>query len=442
MRHVGFLAVTLLLPFSVFAAQSDLDQMRVDMIVKAFNSKPNEFVEPITASEVKIKNGVGRADLNKKVKYSYYINTERPSDPKSPIVMIPMATSRYAPTYYQTDEWWDAHKAELDAAKRNGTQAPRQDSKEVAAWLKENKLSTNPLVFKINENKIVETQRLQDFLYDYYEKNFAKDGKITLYRGGEKETETQDWLRGVRPRGVRYWSPTANYAWRYARKNNNFMNDLLDGKPPIYVFELSMQEFWRLTHEGRYPDLTLGTELTKLAHRNFDSRGVFTDDLSGGKDYMGIGKLGVEFELRSNSAGAKAMTPHFKRAITIEELVKDRVQIIRDTAERLVKMRPTEEGDIRKDFLARERQTILEGKIIYAVQNKLSQPTITELLDQWKPGRPSQEITDTFSGSDFRALVLTKAENAPKDSLNKAAELQHLEDVFLPRLMCSKVFGG
>ncbi|MBO9667441.1 MAG: hypothetical protein J7501_11600, partial [Bdellovibrio sp.] len=291
LKHISTWILSALYPLTAFAGAADLDAKRTEMIVKAFNSKSEEFVAPITADDVKIKNGVGRADLNKEVKYSYYINTEHPGDPKSPIVMIPMATSRYAPTYYQTDDWWDAHKAELDAAKRNGTQAPRQDSKEVAAWLKKNKLSTNPLVFKIGEDKKVETQRLQDFLYDYYVNNYAKDGKITLYRGGEKPTETGDWLQGTRPRGVRYWTPTANYAWRYARKNQGFIKDLFDGKPSIYVFEMTVQEFWALTHEGRYPDLTLGTELTKQAHRNFDATGVFTDDIGGGKDYMGIGKL-------------------------------------------------------------------------------------------------------------------------------------------------------
>lgn len=431
----------LLAPMLAFAQEKSADETRRDLIVKAFNENAQEFVDTITAADVRIKDGTGRVDVNKKVKYSYYIHTENPADPKSPITLIPMATSRYAPTYYQTDEWWDAHKAEIDAAKAKGVRPPQQDSAEVAAWLKEMKLSTNPIILKIGADQKITSQKLQQFLSEYYMKNFVQDGKVVLYRGGERETETGDWLRGVRPRGSRYWTPTANYAWRYARKNPTFLKDLIEGKPAVYVFEVPLAEFKRLTQEGRYPDLTLGTELTKQAHNNFDSRGTFTDNIGGGLDYMGIGKVGVEFEVRSNSAGANTMAQYFKRVVTIEELVADRVKIIRETSERVQKMRPQNAASTRASFLAREQKTIIEGKLLYAVQNQFSQETARALFDDYSRASAANELTDSLSGEDFRTLINQKIVRLESKPAQASEELRKLEKAFSSSaITCDKVF--
>lgn len=431
-----------LAPMLCFAQDKSADEIRRDLIVKAFQANAQEFVDEVTAEDIRIKDGSGRADVNKKVKYSYYIHTENPADPKSPIVLIPMATSRYAPTYYQTDEWWDAHKAEIDAAKAKGVRPPQQDSAEVAAWLKEMKLSTNPIVLKIDANQRISSVRLQEYLSDYYIQNFAQDGKVTLYRGGERETETGDWLRGVRPKGSRYWTPTANYGWRYARKNATFLKDLINGKPAIYVFEVPLAEFKRLTREGRYPDLTLGTELTKQAHNNFDMRGTFTDNIGGGLDYMGIGKVGVEFEVRSNSAGANSMAQYFKRVITIQELVTDRVKIIRETSARVQKMRPANAEQTRAAFLAREEKTVIEGKLLYAVQNNFSKEAAVAMLSAYRSARGPAELTDSLSGENFESLINQKISALQSKPAQLDEELRKLESVFKDAaLICGKAFN-
>lgn len=431
-----------LAPMLAFAQERTADDVRRDLIVRAFNANAHEFVDTITAEDVRIKDGTGRVDVNKKVKYSYFIHTDNPADPKSPITLIPMATSRYAPTYYQTDEWWDAHKAEIDAAKAKGVRPPQQDSAEVAAWLKEMKLSTNPVVLKIGADQRISSVRLQEFLSDYYLANFAQNGKVVLYRGGERETETGDWLRGVRPRGARYWTPTANYAWRYARKNPTFLKDLIEGKPAIYAFEVPLAEFRRLTREGRYPDLTLGTELTKQAHNNFDYKGTFTDNIGGGLDYMGIGKVGVEFELRSNSAGANTMAQYFKRVVTIQELVSDRVKIIRETSERVQKMRPQNASATRDAFLAREKKTVIEGKLLYAVQNNFSRETTQALYDQYNRSVGANELTDSLSGENFNSLITQKMSTLDSKPTKASEEMKRLEFEFSGSAMtCDKALN-
>lgn len=430
-----------LLPLLAFAQEKSVDDARRELIAKAFNSNSQEFVGTITADDIKIKDGIGRVDVNKEVKYSYFVHTENPADPKSPITLIPMATSRYAPTYYQTDEWWDAHKAEIDEAKRKGVRPPQQDSAEVAGWLKKMKLSTNPIVLKIDTNQRISSVRLQEFLSEYYMKNFVQDGKVVLYRGGERATETGDWLRGVRPKGSRYWTPTANYGWRYARKNATFLQELIDGKPPIYVFEVPLAEFKRLTQEGRWPDLTLGTELTKQAHNNFDMRGVFTDNIGGGLDYMGIGKIGVEFEIRSNSAGANSMAQYFKRVVTIQELVADRVKIIRETSARVQQMRPQSAEATRAAFLAREEKTVLEGKFLYAVQNGFSKETANAMLLAMQQARGPAELTDSLSGENFSVLIQQRIASLASKPGQMSEELQKLEVAFAKSAMtCNGIF--
>ncbi|MBO9667522.1 MAG: hypothetical protein J7501_12005, partial [Bdellovibrio sp.] len=153
--------------------------------------------------------------------------------------------------------------------------------------------------------------------------------------------------------------------------------------------------------------------------------------------------LGIEFEVRSNSAGANAMLKYFKRTIGVEELVADRVQIIRDTADRLVKMRPQDADTIRADFLARERKTIAEGKIIFAVQNKMSQQTLVGLLKELTSMGGARELSDTFSFPDFDTVAKEATKTAQiMDSNVIEAEVKRLEEIFVPHPSCAHVFGG
>lgn len=428
--------LSLILSASLAFAQADLRSERVRLVVNALNSQPQEWLEPITADDVHLSEAGGRADVNKKAKFSYFIHIDNPSDPRSAITLIPMATSRYTPTYYQTDEWWDANKAELEAARREGRPAPRQDMNEVETWLKEMKLSTNPLVFKVAPDGRVGTQRLQDFLLDRYLQTYAKDGKVRLYRGGEKPTETGEWLAGRKPRGVRYWTPTATYAWRYARKNADFLTKLIDGQAPLYVFEMPVEQFKEMT-SGRWPRLTLGTELTKKVHDSFDQTGRFTDQLLSRTDYMGVGDYGVEFEIRSNSKGAADMVPRFVQPITIEELVRDRVALLEKTLIRVKKARPHEADQLDRAFEARRQNTLLEGRLLLALQMKLSQETVRTLAARLAGGH--YEIANS-DFADLRQLVRDRLSSLPSRPLETARELNLLETRVVDTRTCSKVF--
>ena len=407
---------TALLAFSSWA--QSMDVQRTDRVLKALNSRSDQWIEPVKAENIKIIDGVGRADVNLKSKFSYYIHTENPSDPNSKMILIPMATSRYTPTYYQTDDWWDANKAALDEAKRNGTPAPRQDMNEVAAWLESMKLSTNPLVFVIGADGKLETPRLQDFLYQHYLNRFAKNGKITLFRGGEKVTETGDWLANKRPRGVRYWTPTAAYAWRYARKNPNFLTDLIDGKAPLYVFELPVSDFANMVNR-KWPQLTLGTELTKNAHNAFDRSGKFLDHLTGNQDFMGIGDIGVEFEVRSNAKGADMMVNYFKRPISVEDLLNDRIQLLERAQSRMIKTHPADELGIREKYQKRIQDANLEAEIMIALREKETQSHVKALLAKLSSG--ARELANT-DFADLRQIAESRMASLPLLAVKPAME--------------------
>ena len=416
--------------FSFFAlqaafAQTDLDSVRQKIILDALNSVPTEWIAPVEAADIHIKNGTGRVDVNKKSKLSYFIQTENPTDAASQITLIPMATSRYTATYYQTDEWWDAHKAEIDAAKVKGIRAPRQDIAEVESWLRQMKLSTNPVVLQIGPDQRLRTVRLQEYLLDYYLKNFTKNGKITLYRGGEKLTETSDWLRGIRPRGARYWTPTATYAWRYARKNASFLEDLVNGLAPLYVFEIPVEQFRSMVQRSDRK-LTLGTELTKRVHDSFDRSGTFMDHLLGQSDYMGIGDIGLEFEIRASSRGANQMLPYFKSTIGIEELVIDRVNLLDRTLARLVNARPAEADRLKLQYESRKEQAVLEGKILLAIQLKSSRETL-ETLSAELGSKPFSEIANV-DGINFREFFQGKMRGLMSGAEVSANELRQLND--------------
>lgn len=419
---IYLLLVLFLSPPSIYA--DDLTAQRIQLILQSMNQFPEEWVTPILAENIHINNGVGRVDCNEKSKFSYYVHIENPQSPTSKITLIPMATSRYTPTYYQTDEWWDANKEALADAKRNGTRAPRQDMNEVAEWLKNMKLSTNPLVFEITPGLPVQTKRLQTYLLEYYKAHFVKNGKVTLYRGGEKPTETDEWLQGRRPRGVRYWTPTAAYAWRYARKNRDFLEKLIEDKAPLYVFEVPLQEFENLV-QRRWQRLTLGIELTKNAHNSFDQGRGFIDHLIG-KEYMGIGDIGVEFELRSNSQGANDMLQYFQRPIRIEELVFDRIDLIQKTLSRIKKIRVNEVEALEAQYQARIEQALTEGKILVALREKMSAETVKFLF---KELNDRYEVAD-IDFKDLQQFALDKIADLQPQPEKMASELEKLNSIF------------
>jgi hypothetical protein len=366
---------------SALAQSAVQDEARAQKIVEAFNSRPADITAPLTRPQVMIYNGQGRVDVNPKVKFSYFIQTPLADDPANKTLLIPMATSRYTPTYYQTDEWWDAHKEEIEKARREGLPMPRQDMDEVATWLKEGKLSTNPNVIEVSLNG--EPARfipLQEFLKNHIIENYASDGYVTLYRGGEKPGEVDFWLRGEKPKGARYWTPTANYAWRYARKNKAFLDELLQGRAPLFVFRIPVKDFVAMV-DRRWPRLTLGTELTKNAHNAFDSGRVFKDHLYQ-TEYPGEGRLGVEIEVRSNRAGAEDMVRYFNGPISIEELANDRVRVLKRAAERLKQTYPSRAREFEDGTARRVARTLAEARVLIALREKMPIEAVSELSRQ------------------------------------------------------------
>ncbi len=408
MRVFIGIAAAIMVHASVPARAESLDSVRARKIVKAFDQHPGDLVEPLTVEQVKIQDGQGRVDVNTKTKFSYFIQTLDPRNPESPILLMPMATSRYTPTYYQTDEWWDAHKQEIEQAKREGRPAPRQDMDEVAAWLKANKLSTNPLVLEIRPMGIKQT-RLQDYLRDFILEHHSRDGYVTLYRGGEKPGEIDGWLKGEKPRGVRYWTPTANYAWRYARKNKRFLDELIDGRAPLFVFKLPVERFVEMT-ERNWPQLTLGTELTRNAHTAFERGGVFIDHLYQ-MEYAGQGTLGVEVELRSNRKGAERMVEAFERAITIEDLAKDRIDVLKKANARLKQQYPKRASALDAKTADRVERILAEARLLIAVREKMPREVVEQLLRKLPPTREELAYID---GVHFEALIRERMQKLPR----------------------------
>jgi hypothetical protein len=367
-----------------------LDARRAEWIVQAFNQQPEKIFEPLTLQDVKIRGGQGRVDVNKKAKFSYFIQTEDSADPQSRMILIPMATSRFAPTYYQTDEWWDRYK--------NVKPMPKQPIEDVEKFLGEMKLSTNPDVLILEPRSGKVTRRpLQNFLAEIYLQEFARNGVITLYRGAEKENETSLWNQSVRPPGGRYWTPTANYAWRYARKNLNFIEELVEGRAPLLKFEIPAEEFRQMTAQT-WPSLTLGTELTKNVHQAFEMSGRFMDQLAPGQDYLGVGNLAVEFEIRANRRGADSMARFYKGSIGISELAQDRIRVIRKATARLQKQRPSDSAALEMAADQRVARVREEAHLLLLIQNKGPEADIRQALARLK-GTSELTMIDGFSFS-------------------------------------------
>jgi hypothetical protein len=357
--------------FSAVYADGDQDAVRTKAIMAAL---PN-----LESKSIMMKNGQGRIDVDQSQKNSYFIFTANPNDPHGETVLIPLATIRYDKFNYQTDEWWDAHSDEIAAARAKGTQAPRQDLDEVDAWLKANGISTNPDVITVKIGGSVPTasrEKLQDFLLRYYlSRNEGKE-TVTLFRGGEKPGELDQWKAGQYPKGVRYWTADATYAWRYARKNTGFIPDLVKGNAPLFKFEIPKSEFTDWVHRGK---IVLGMELTKAAHRLFESRGKFVDHLADGDYYIGDGVYGTETEMRPKREVRGVIAKYFKGAVSVEELADERRQQIERGTTRLVRQYPTESASLAEIRIRRLEAIQTEESLLKAIRDGYSGEEIQRL---------------------------------------------------------------
>lgn len=338
MKSLLFGCFSFLFAINPALATDELHANRVGQILNAFNSKPDELLRPLESSDVELGKYEGRVTVNKKAKFSYYIHVADPADKGSQILLIPMATSRYTPTYYQTDEWWDQNKAAIEQAKASGKTPPRQDMNEVADWLIKMKLHTNPDVIIIKD-KVVSRVALHDYLLDLFLTTYSRNGKVILFRGAERPDEQEVWEKGQTPKGARYWTPTANYAWRYGRKNNQFLDLFINQKTPVFKFEVPIADFKQMVLK-KWRQLTLGTELTKKAHSQFPNLQYFADHLYSNFPFLGIGFLGLELEVRSNKSGAVNMARYYAGAASVDDLTEERIHLLTLLGERLKTQNP------------------------------------------------------------------------------------------------------
>jgi hypothetical protein len=408
---VGLLLYIALIGIDTFAQSStSLAESRKNLILEALNAKPENWISPIKAEDIEMGQYEARIVVNKKSKFTYFLHIENSAEAQSKMILVPMSTSRYTPTYYQTDEWWDQHKDEIDQAKREGKPMPKQDMNEVQVWLEQMKLSTNPDVFIINPQAAVHfrTQKLQDYLLEVQLKHFVENGKVVLYRGAEKPKELESWKSGQVPRGVRYWTPTANYAWRYGRKNPEFLDLLLKDETPLFRFEIPVAQFKEM-NQRRWPRLTFGTELTKNSHQIFDRSRYFGDHLYSGAPFLGWGEMAVEIEVRSNRSGAEQMVQYFKRPATIDDLVNDRIKVLKQAQARLEVQLPDQKDRFNQTFAKRIQRTQLEGAILTALKKGSPEAEIQALVQ--KLGSEQAELA-YIDGTQFTSWALAKAKTA------------------------------
>lgn len=399
----------LILFTSTIVFAQDLKSQRIQWILDAFNSNPDQLVEPLTVEQIELGEYDGRVMVNKKAKFSYYVHIEEKLNPNSKIILIPMATSRFAPNYYQTDEWWDKHKDEKPM--------PKQDPEEVLAWLNEMKLTVDPDVLVVIDPVHNQLQRstLREYLLSIYLENFVENGKVVLYRGAEKPGELDSWKRKEMPRGVRYWTPTANYAWRYARKNKEFLDLLIRNETPLFRFEIPVADFKEMVLR-RWPRLTLGTELTKNAHAIFDSKKYFGDHLFSSQPYLGIGPLAVEFEVRSNRSGAQQMAQYFVRAATVDDLINDRQRVLLKAKERLIKqMGVVDSVNVVQKLDRRIDSLNIEKKVLHSIIDHSAKSNVDALLNQIS--QEGSELT-LIDGVQFKDWAQSKLVRTCQDVVN------------------------
>lgn len=289
-----------------------------------------------SGAQVHVRGGQGRVDVDPLHKRSYFILTPDPKDPLSPTLVLPLSTVRYSVQRYSTPAWRERHQAEIDDKRSRREPVPEEPQADVEAYLNANGLSTNPDVWILSRNE-VRKRPLQDFLLETY--LAEADGKVRLYRGSTRSTELADWETHKVPWASQYYTPSATYGWRYARKSDGpaFVDALSSGTPPLFWFELASAQFSSLVRSG---DFTLGVEFPKSAHEAFDSRGQFRDPLYGGFHYLGDPAFGVELEIVSTRAGRYRLLDAYQGPVTAEQLGELTVAQVEGATERLVRQFP------------------------------------------------------------------------------------------------------
>ncbi len=372
---------------------SPLDDARKEAISKALPNLDPKLIE--------VRNGQGKIDSNPKVKLSYFVYTAEPNNPRSPTLLVPLATSRFDRYNYSTDEWWDANKQAIEKSLRDGTPKPRQDPAEVARYLQQNGLSVNPDVYTVypaspGRTASISKQQLREFLLNYHLRRYQGSPYVTMYRGGEKPGELNSWLRREYPRGARYWTIDATYAWRYARKNPKFLEELIEGRAPLFRFDIPKEVFIKWVRNGM---IVLGSELTRTAHRSYTQYGRFVDHLTPGDFYLGDGTLGLEMEMRPRRSARQEMAQYFTEAISIEDMASKWRDQLKRGYERLEKAYPEAADSLQKEYQRRLQMVHAEEALMQSVRMGATADYMTEQLKKMPQGSAE------FSNVDYTSLT-------------------------------------
>lgn len=289
------------------------------------------------AENIAIRQGQGRIDLDPANKKSLYVFTPNPQDPASPTFLIPLSTVRFSSNRYHTPAWWEANGAALAESRAQRSTAPREDGEAVRRYLQQHNLSTNPDVVVLKKDGLIETTPLKQFLLEEYKR---QGSEVTLFRGSNRGTELAEWRAGRSGYGSEYYTPSATYAWRYARKTPGppFLEALESNQAPLFEFKVPMAVFEQMVNDG---EVTLGVELPKSAHDAFQSGGQFRDVLYGNSLYLGDPRFGLEFEILATKTARNKLVPYFLGPISAERLGEEADKQIDGAMDRLRLQFPT-----------------------------------------------------------------------------------------------------
>ncbi len=325
---IGFIFLAL----SAFGADKDAERL----------ARLHELFPNVPANQIILNNGQGKIDIDPDHRVSYFIYSKTPD---SPMMLIPMSTVRFDSTFVPLGE----------------------GNQNVEAYLKAHELSTNPDVIEvpIPQGSVMRTP-LKEFLIKVYESRFANSPTITVFRGAEKPGERAKWeARGSFPRGATYWTPDANYAWRYGRRMEDFLSTLAKEESPMFRYEIPKDEFFDLVRRDK---IVLGFELPQRVHANFPSYGKAIDHLLGG-DYLGDPEFGIELEVRVEKWTKDRFLNYYRGSVTIREMVEARRHQLQEGYARLMAQDPS-----RKAALVQERDKRLarvgaEGELLEAARD-------------------------------------------------------------------------
>jgi hypothetical protein len=329
----------------------------------------HEIFPGLDQGAIIVRNGQGRVVIDPANYFSYFVFTANPTESNPTTVLIPMATSRFS------------GELPLDGSKQSITRQV---------------LSNNPPVFFLGQMPPKSTP-LQTFLLEALQSRDPTDAYHSFYRGAEKPDELTHWKKGKTPKGVRYLTPDATYAWRYARKNPRFLDLLVDGEAPLFGFRIPKAEFAEAVRRG---EVVLGTEMTARAHGVLESRGRFEDHLLPDAPYLGSPEWGVEIEVHTLHSAAQKLPKTYVGPITIDQLVASRTKQLQAGYSRLLQQTPQLAHTLETELHSKLDSLRAEAELMHAV----AEGRFEKAEDLLKSGIRHRQITQ-IDGVDLSAWI-------------------------------------